>query len=129
MFKFSLTWRFRHTRLRKQNSKDQIPAVVRAHARVFLVNLCRLFIVHLLFKFRFQWGLTRRPSSQMTVKVTLLFERHIAAWTVEFWSSVRSVKVLPSQVIERQPVNSQVFGEREKNQKVEPYFSREIPGQ
>jgi hypothetical protein len=32
-------------------------------------------------------------------------------------------------VIERQPVNSQVFGEREKNQKVEPYFSREIPGQ
>lgn len=65
----------------------------------------------------------------MTVKVALPFERHIAAWTVEFWSSVCSIKVLPYQVVERQPVNSQVFGERKENQKVETYFSREISGQ
>jgi hypothetical protein len=65
----------------------------------------------------------------MTVKVTLLFERHIAAWTVEFWSSMYSIKMLPSQVIERQPVNSQVFGERKENEKAETHFSREISGQ
>lgn len=96
---------------------------------MFLVNLCQLFIVYLLFEFRLQWDFTCRSSSQMTVKVALPFERHIAAWTVEFWSSVCSIKVLPYQVVERQPVNSQVFGERKENQKVETYFSREISGQ
>jgi hypothetical protein len=45
----------------------------------------------------------------MIVKVTLIFERHIAGWTVEFWSSVCSIKVLPSQVVGRQPVNPQKF--------------------
>jgi hypothetical protein len=129
MFGSSLTWGFRHTCVRKQNGEYQIPAVVRVHARMFLVNLCRLFVVHLLFKFRLRWDLTCRSSSQVTVKVTLPFERHIAAWTVEFWSSVCSVKVLPFQVVERQPVNSQVFGERKENQSAETHLSREISGQ
>jgi len=97
----SLTWGFRHTCLRKQNGEDQIPAVVYALARMLLINLCQLFIVHLLFEFRLQWEFTCRSSSQMTIKVTLLFERHIAAWTVKLWSSVCSIKVLPYRVVER----------------------------
>lgn len=115
MFGSSLTWGFGHTCARKQNGEDQIPAVMRAHAGMFLVNLCRLFIVHLLFKFRLRWDLTCWSLSQVIVKVILPFERHIAGWTVEFWSSVRSIKVLPFQVVERQLDNSQVFGERKEN--------------
>jgi len=91
VFGSSLTWGFRHTCLRKQNGEDQIPAVVYALARMLLINLCQLFIVHLLFEFRLQWKF----------KVTLLFERHIAAWTVKLWSSVCSIKVLPYRMVER----------------------------
>ena len=114
MFGSSLTWRFRHTCVRKQNGEDQIPAVMRAHARTLLVNLCRLFIVHLLFKFRLRWDLTCWSLSQVIVKVFLSFERHIAAWTAEFWSSVCSIKMLPFQVVECQLDNSRVFGGRKE---------------
>jgi hypothetical protein len=65
----------------------------------------------------------------MTVKVTLLFERHITAWTIEFWSSVCSVKVLPYQVVETSASQFPNFGKRKENQKVETHFSREISGQ
>ena len=88
-----LTWGLRKLRLRKQNFEDRIPILGRCFPILFLFQLNGLLVRYLLCEHR-RHNFTRRPASDMGVKLASAVKHLVTTAAIILWWSMDSIEML-----------------------------------